>query len=151
MRSSQEIISEIEELRGKIQLHLKDGDMKRYLYLRGRLKRALDSEYFVKEIIPVLMGREYILECKEKGEDSYYITMLNGDKYVYYPSKLKLTKFCGNGDRITIKLYIEHFLEYLDYLVKHADINNINVVSFYQKHKSEYSIDEILGWYGKRF
>jgi hypothetical protein len=148
MRSSKEIRSEMENLKIRIREEFSDEDINRYVSLRNRLKKAKVSERFRVYLLDRFLNKEYVLECIEKGSESFYIKLSNGRNYVYYVTKEKLKEFVKDGRNITIDLGIYDFLFFFDFLITDPK-KIIEGIEFYQELKNEYTVDEDLRDYAK--
>jgi hypothetical protein len=141
MRSSKEIITEMENLKIRIREDFSDEDINRYVSLRNKLRKSKKSEKFRIYLLDRFLEKEYVLECIEKGSESFYIKLSNGRNYVYYVTKEKLKEFVKGGRNIIINLNIDDFLSFFDYLVTDPK-KIIEGIEFHQEVKNEYSVKE---------
>ncbi len=66
-----------------------------YQRLRNQLQRATLSEEFKKNVLPAFLRTAK--ECVEKADESFFITLQNGRKFVYYCSKASLVELLSKG------------------------------------------------------
>lgn len=78
------------------------------------IARAKRSELFAYEILPKFLP--LVKECVEKGNESYYITLNDGRRYVYYPTKCNLRTLVNGKQTKKIMLEPKRFLKYFSFL-----------------------------------
>jgi hypothetical protein len=90
-----------------------DNDM-RFYNAFNKLERAKKSENFKLNVLPIFIPM--VKECIEKAQESYYITIPDGRKYIYYPTKHKLHTIVGNKHTRKIYLHVNGFLKYFSFI-----------------------------------
>ena len=90
MKSSKDIQAEIDALQPD------DNDW-RYWKLEGQLNRAILSEEFREVALPTLKAKTN--QCEEKADESFFITLQDGKRFVYYSSKGRLVPIYAKGKK----------------------------------------------------
>lgn len=80
-------------------------------------QRATLSEEFKGVVLPEFLP--LVLECIEKGPESFYIVLHTGQKFVYYSSKARLVPMYAKGKKGK-KIYLppHNFMKYFSFLKK---------------------------------
>lgn len=114
MKSVEEAKLAYEQERKEANARNDESDIFRLMNKQNVILRARRSELFAHKVLPEFLP--LVKECVEKGQESYYITLNNGKKYIYYPTSSMLHIIVNGRSARKIKLYPNQFLKYFSFL-----------------------------------
>ena len=114
MKSVQEAKLAYEEASKEVNARDEEADIFRLMNKKKVILRARRSELFAYKVLPEFLP--LVKECVEKGHESYYITLNNGKRYIYYPTSSKLHTIVNGRSARKITLYPNQFFKYFSFL-----------------------------------
>lgn len=116
MKSVEQAQKDYQELLSLANSRDEESDMFRLMNKGKAIVRAKRSEAFAHKVLPKFLP--LVKECVERGSESYYITLNDGRKYVYYPTKCNLRTIVNGKQARKIILEPNRFLKYFSFLEK---------------------------------
>lgn len=112
MRSSTEIQADLNDILNSDKFEDEHGYKQRQL--EYQLQRATLSEEFKKNVLPAFLRTAK--ECIEKADESFFITLLDGRRFVYYSSKARLVQLLSKGRKgpsqyLPPNKFLRHFID----------------------------------------